>query len=256
MFDPLVWNAICVLTATIDELSSFRQSDIKVYEEYIKFKSDNTQAGLKRKHRRIAAVFFLQFLMNDDNSYPFHIIMANYIKKLSHSSKLLKMMNNMGFSCSESTLDRFLQCIHDKRVEAGPLSQLQPSAFTFVSVDNIDVLTPFAAVVVDKTRCWHGTSIMAQQPKPFTEILHSNEQLSDVSPSTIAGTHSDTAENASPLAKKPSVRRRLAQLESLYIPGPSSFNPPLFKTSIRSQLSASSFELSEVEILSAEKKNQ
>ena len=40
MFDPYVWNTICMLTATVDELSFFRQSDVKVYEECIKFHSD------------------------------------------------------------------------------------------------------------------------------------------------------------------------------------------------------------------------
>lgn len=266
MFNPYVWNTICGLTATVDELSSFRQSDIQVYEEFITFKSDSTQAGRKRKHRRVAAVFLLQFLMNDENSYPFHIVMANYIKKLSHSSKLLKTLNNIGFACSESTLDRFLQYIHDRRVEAGPLSQLQPTAFTLVSIDNIDVLTPFAAVEVDKTRSWHGTSIMAQQPKPLTETLHRYEQLDTIEPdesvnsipscSTGAETQSTNVKNAPAVVKKPSVRRRTAQLESLDIPGPSSFNPPLNKTSIRSQLSAASFELSEEETLSEKKINR
>ena len=41
---------------------------------------------------------------------------------------------------------------------------LHSSAFTILSVDNIDVLASYAAVTSKGVaRSWHGTSIMAQQ---------------------------------------------------------------------------------------------
>ena len=35
------------------------------------------------------------------------------------------------------------------------------------SIDNIDVMAPYAAVAADKPRNWHGTSIMARTDIPL-----------------------------------------------------------------------------------------
>ena len=262
LFDPLVWNIICMLTATLEELHFFKQSSLQVDREFIKFKSDDTQAGARRRQRRITCVFLMQYIMNDENGYPLHIIIANCVKKLSHSSKLLKILNHVGLSCSESTLDRFLQVIHDNRTEMGPLSQLSPSSVTFVSIDNIDVLTPYAAVTVDKSRSWHGTSVMAQQPKPLTEHWHPKEKL-NIEPERETPSVEDinlpstSRESNLPKpavkVKKPSVRRRLAHFDSLDTPTPSSFQPPLFKTVIRSQLTQENFSFTAQDVNNEQK---
>lgn len=47
-----------------------------------------------------------------------------------------------------------------------------PQAFTIASVDNIDMLQPFAMVsCTNKTRSWHGTSLQCVQPLPLTCTL-------------------------------------------------------------------------------------
>lgn len=84
----------------------------------------------------------------------------------------------LGFTCSEDTLERFWSMLHKHRNESGALAQLNPEAFTVISVNNIDVLSPYAAVTTDPSRSWHGTSIMAQQPKPDSRLQHSSEKLS------------------------------------------------------------------------------
>ena len=73
--------------------------------------------------------------MNDVNSYPLHVMAANCIKDLSHSSKLVNIMNTLGFCCLESTLERFLQGVRDVRQASGPLSDLSLSSFTVVSIE-------------------------------------------------------------------------------------------------------------------------
>lgn len=165
LFNPQVWNMICALTGSREELSKIFESIASFGEEFTCFPSNASEKGFMRRNKRIALVFMLQFILNDDNTYPFHVITASCIKQLSNSSKLLKLINKLGFSSSESTLERFFQGLLDKRQAAGPLWGLSPS-LTFVSIDNIDVMSSYAAVTADKPRSWHGTSIMAQQPKP------------------------------------------------------------------------------------------
>ncbi|XP_041456096.1 uncharacterized protein LOC121408629 [Lytechinus variegatus] len=152
LFTPLIWNIICIITSTQDEIKFFKQSDMNIVKEYVQFPSEKGQASHRRKQRRVATILLLQFIINDENNYPLHVIVANCVKKMSHSTKLLKILYQIGFSCSESTLDRFLQDIHDKRAQAGPLSEIETSAFTIVSIDNVDVVTPYAAVTFDKSR--------------------------------------------------------------------------------------------------------
>ncbi|XP_071481651.1 uncharacterized protein [Diadema antillarum] len=246
LFNPLIWNIVCMITASTEETKFFRQSDIDICKEYIQFPSEEGHSYHRKKQRRAVAIFLLQLVMHDDNNYPLQIIVANCVKRMSHSTKLLRILNHIGFACSESTLDRFLQDIHDKRTESGPLNELKPSAFTIVSIDNIDVLTPYAAVTVDKTRSWHGTSIMAQQPKPKSERFHEHEQLRENSFTTPSVEKSQT-QSFVPV-KKPKVRRRLAELDDLVAPHHQTFDIPVFSTSIKAQLDEQHFLLTDSEI--------
>ena len=116
-------------------------------------------------------------------------------------------MNRLGLSCSDDTLVRFLQRIQDMRQTSGPLADLDLSVFTCISIDNIDVSSPFAAVVADQPRSWHGTSIMAQQPKPVSETLNSSEVWDTCTTGTNNVVGGTVAKEST--VTKPKVRRRL-----------------------------------------------
>ena len=113
--------------------------------------------------------------MNNENLYPFQMIHANIVKRLSNSSKLVMACNRLGFCASEKALDDFLTFVDRNKK---PLSTLKSNSFTLVSVDNIDSLSPYAAVTADDAgRSWHGTSVMGQQPLPDTQVLGVGEHL-------------------------------------------------------------------------------
>ena len=243
--NPLVWNMVCALTGNREELTHLHNSIARFDKDFLCFPNNSSQGYVKR-NRRIVLVFLLQYVLNENNSYPFHVIMANCIKDLSHSSRLMNIMNKLGFCCSEPTLERFLQGLKDVRQISGPLVDLSPSSFTIVSIDNIDVLAPYAAVTADKPRSWHGTSIMAQQPKPSSEVVADMPSTTEPSvPFKLPNISFDKPV----LEKRPNVRKRLQpySIESQEVPSKSDFEPPKYKTFIRNQVKEEQFLVSEKE---------
>ncbi|XP_038061686.1 uncharacterized protein LOC119732298 [Patiria miniata] len=185
MIDPLVWNCVSVLTANVDELKFIHSNELVWDSKKVMFPSYSKSHGLQRRNRRIVLVMSMQFVLSESNNYPFHIIIANCVKRLSHSSKLIRLLNHSGLCTSEDTLDRFLENIKQLRQEAGLLSTIEPTSFTVVSIDNIDVLASHAAITsTGSGRSWHGTSVMAQQPKPVTEKLSPLGELIEKSPTS------------------------------------------------------------------------
>lgn len=181
MIDPEVWNTVSLLTANNDELKYFSECGSLFGNGKLVFPSYSKPHGRQRRNRRIILIMVMQFTYNESNNYPFHIVIANCVKRLSHSSKLIKLLNQSGFCTSEDTLDRFLETIKQLRQQSGLLSTLESNTFTIVSVDNIDVLASSAAVTSQGLgRSWHGTSVMAQQPKPLTEKLSPTGELIDI----------------------------------------------------------------------------
>ena len=133
---------VCTLKASREELCHIQNSVASIHKDFLFF-SDNLKCN-----KRNVIVFLLQFV----NSYPLRVMAANCINPLSTRPHF--------------KLERFLQGVRDVRQASGPLFDLSPSSFTVVSIDNIDVMAPYAAVAADKPRSWHGTSVMAQQPQP------------------------------------------------------------------------------------------
>ena len=249
-FHPLVWNAICLLTANNEESAFFRNASVLVEEEFLNFPSDSTKSGEKRKRRRIVLTCLIQYILNEENSYPLHVVTATYIKRLSRSSRLLKMCNNLGFSCSEDTLNRYWQEISTS-INISHTSylshHLRSDSLTVISIDNIDVLSPFAAVTIDKQRSWHGTSIMGQQPKPLTEKLHTHEKIESEIPICDEAMEVDISlpsTSVAPVSKitKPHARRKISLIEKTEVP--SEFPVSVLKTFVRSQLNIDNFSFS------------
>nr|XP_054755303.1 uncharacterized protein LOC129261272 [Lytechinus pictus] len=264
-FNPLVWNVISMLTATKEENKHFQNSSVLVDKEYIHFPSYNTKSGEKRKCKRIIATCLLQFILSDENSYPLQIAIGTLIKRLSKSSKLIQLCNNLGLTCSEDTLERYWQQQYAFREKLGITSSLFPNVTTVVSLDNVDVRCSFAAVKANAPRSWHGTSAMAQQPKPITEKLHfleilkdddltmdvdidKNVHTDDDGASTSTCTEKESHKFISE-AKKPVARKRI-RLDECALPSSSisEFRLPPMKTFIRSQLTEYFFSCSEADI--------
>ena len=175
MFDPVVFNLVSYLTMSEQEQKQVSNFHLDSY-----VLSDLIGTHAKRQmHRRINIILSMHFVLSESNNYPLHIIIANCIQRLSHSSKLLQLLNHAGLCVSRDTLDRFLEEVKEHKLTRMNFTNISKSAFTIISVDNIDVLASYAAVTSkDVPRSWHGTSIMSQQTKP-SEILSNVEKLSE-----------------------------------------------------------------------------
>ena len=240
-FDPLLWNLVTLLTASSSEMSIYKKTSLCVTSERISFQESTLSSKLKGV-RRAVVIFLLQFIMSESCLYPLQIITATVIKRLSHSSQLLRIMNRLGFSSSESTLERLLQLVEDEHDSSSPLVNLNANAVTCFSIDNIDVLAPYAAVRPEQSRSWHGTSIMGQQPKPESELLHDvfeklHGNAEDV-PSTSQIVHR---------SGRPSARKKLKLSEPMVVQTKDYFQPTVFKTYIPSQVTWDAFILSKQE---------
>ena len=241
-FDPLIWNLVMLLTASNAEMSMFKKTSFCVASERISFSNESIRTGKLKEVRRAVVMFLLQFIVNETCLYPLQIITANVIKRLSHSSQLLRIMNRLGFSSSESTLERLLQLVEDEQDSTGSLVNMNPNAMTCVSIDNIDVLAPYAAVRPNQSRSWHGTSIMCQQPKPESEVLHDKyEKLHDDSQDV------PSSSQVVPRSGRPSARKKLKLSEPIVVQTKDFFQPTLYKTYIPSQVTWDAFVLSKQE---------
>ena len=174
--DPILWNFLNVLTMNNAEEADICQNFSNSEHVLLDLNSDYAR---ERLNRRVIVMFFLQFVMNDHNNYPFHIIHAAIIKQLTNSSKLLEMFNQSGWCVGLKIYERFLGEVVANKAQIPKL--LCNDAFTVVTVDNIDSLSPYAAVTLSNRekggRSWHGTSVMAQQPMPDSEKLNEFENL-------------------------------------------------------------------------------
>ncbi len=177
--DPRVWNSIFFMTSNEREKKDIAKDfDMDVHIKLPMNVEDN-DGDENRFLRRMFGLFNLQFILNDNYNYPIHVMNADVIKRLSNSSKLLHILNRVGFCVSDDTLDRFLEIVACER-EKNPIKNLDLNAFTVVSIDNIDCLSPYAIMSSNgtKERSWHGTSVMAQQPQPHKDFLFPLEKIS------------------------------------------------------------------------------
>ncbi|XP_071796281.1 uncharacterized protein [Asterias amurensis] len=173
MLDPVIFNLVSYLTFNNQEKKQVSDFPLDSY-----MLSDLPGSNARRQmRRRINIILCMHFVLSDSNNYPLHIIIANCVR-LSHSSKLLQLLNHAGMCVSRDTLDRFLEEVKEQKLTRTDFSNISKSSFTIISVDNIDVLASYAAVTSkDAPRSWHGTSIMSQQTKP-SENLSALEKLS------------------------------------------------------------------------------
>ena len=256
--DPIVWNFFSNLTCNSTEKKFVDNLDFDWKKDHLVFPNSDTKHGRQRLQQRVNSILNLQFILNNNFNYPLHIIIANCIKRLSGgSSKLLGMMNNCGVCTSEDTLERFLELVSRDKKMKGFEEFLSNRAFAIASCDNIDILLANAMVAYLKDRSWHGTSIMAQQPKPLAEKwssmgeslegqheIENESSTHDKVPNIDIGddeSTDDCLESSEPPVKKakvckPRVRRSLAPTYNYLTDDKFLFDKPAYKTFIPDQL--------------------
>ena len=173
--DPYLWNQVCLETMSEKEKILLKGINFTWDKHiFIDCQDDNSK---KRFVRRLIHLYHKLFILNDSNNYPMHIITANTIKQFSNSRRLMQILNRAGLCVSTDTLSRFHEGVA-QHTKQNALKSFSDNSPIVVSVDNIDSLSPYAAVTTNnKNRCWHGTSVMAHQPLPTSDQLHPFENL-------------------------------------------------------------------------------
>ena len=154
--NPTLWRAICIITQSVSE----RQGKGRVNE-----------ATHVKTVRRFFCLCALMFCTNDRCSMPLHNLITDLVDGLGGSALLVKMLNRLGVCSSADTLARAIQYQVTERENRGVQSECSSTAFTIISIDNIDFLHSYARVFCgDQKRSWHGTTIQLVQPQP--KYLH------------------------------------------------------------------------------------
>ena len=171
--NPTLWRAICTITQSVAE----RRGKGTV--------SDVTHV---RTVRHFFCLCALMFCTNDRCCTPMHNLITDMVDGLGGSTLLVKILNRLGVCSSADTLARAIQYRVSEREKKGPQSDCSPTAFTIISIDNIDFLHNYARVFCgDQKRSWHGTTIQLVQPQPTN--LHECYQSQRRSMENHTGTH-------------------------------------------------------------------
>ena len=110
----------------------------------------------------------------------------------------------------------------DKQITEGIHPELQPRMLSIVSVDNIDILQPYAFVSsLDSSRSWHGTSVQCVQPLPVSGHLTPDDMHVSQAP-TRKHPLSSPVSTPVPVLKSKRRRRTLAEQSSPH----TTINPP------------------------------
>ncbi len=167
----------------------------------------DSQSMNMRSIRQLYTLCVLLFCTESTCCMPLHILLTEAIICNGGSLELVRMFNRIGAVASLDTSSRLSTMVVHERLIRGPERELFPNTLTVASVDNIDILQPYAMVSsTDATRSWHGTSVQCTQPMPKSCSL-SSEDLVSRRESQI-GKHPASSPIASPLPLARAKRRR------------------------------------------------
>ena len=88
--DPKVWNMFSLLTMNTEEARMIKHHNFS-WEIPLRLGEKDSNYRQIQFMRRMLLIFTSQFIMNNNHQYPFHVSNANVLKRLSNSSKLLKI---------------------------------------------------------------------------------------------------------------------------------------------------------------------
>ena len=176
--DPILWEAINVLTQSVSE----RRGTSAVLKE------GSAERHIKRV-RRLFLLCSLLFTVNDHCSSPMHVLVADILESQGSTALLHQILNRLGVCASADTLARFVQSKAEKSnwlTITGDNIDSEP--FTVVSADNIDFVHKYARIVGKGKTSWHGTTVQAVQPQPSLSII-----LPDTSVALLSRSHGANA---------------------------------------------------------------
>jgi hypothetical protein len=156
--DPVLWDAICMLTRSISEsrgTSTMSTSSIK-YQI--------------KQFRRFFIFATILFCTDDRCNMPLHTFMTDLVESQGGSGLLIKLLNRLGICSSSDVLSRFIQYKADT---IKPDEHLDSDSFTIISADNIDFLHSYASIFKgSRNSSWHGTTVQSVQPMPCLSMMN------------------------------------------------------------------------------------
>ena len=198
--DPLILKFLTIMT------QSARQSRRSLFESTVQASTKNI--------RLLYALSVLQFCTNSTCSAPLHILLTESVICHGGTLELVRILNRLGAAASIETVNRLATHVVQTRLSQGIKPDLEPNKLAVVSIDNIDILQPYAFVSCqDATRSWHGTSVQCVQPLPVSGHLTQEDLLASPKthkkrpPTSPAGT-------PIPTEKHKRRRRTLTELAS------------------------------------------
>ena len=161
--DPIVWNAICILTQSATDRCKTSSTQSESYNNV-------------KKIRRLFILCQIMFCIDKTCYMPFHVLNADLIDCYGGSAELIKIFNRLGVCVSNDTLLRHIQQNVQQMKSKGILQGLDPDIITVFTLDNIDFLHSHAQVFAGNQHLsWHGTTIQAVQANPLHKaqaLLH------------------------------------------------------------------------------------
>ena len=124
--------------------------------------------------RQLYSICVLLFCTNSTCIMPFHVLITEAIIFHGGSKELVRILNRIGAAASLDTSSRM--ATESERKINGIIPDIIANSFTAVSMDNIDILQPYAMVYSRNiSRSWHGTSVQCVQPLPLTGVMSTDE---------------------------------------------------------------------------------
>ena len=168
------------------------------------------ESGHTKNVRLYYALSVLVFCTNPTCGVPLHVLVTEAVLCHGGTLQLVRLLNRLGAAACIDTVNRLATHFVEKRLSKGVLSDLVPQRFATVSVDNIDILQPFAFVSCqDLSRSWHGTSVQCTQPLPLSGHLTPDDFLTSASTQvTDCSKRTCSSPANTPIAKEKHKRRR------------------------------------------------
>ncbi len=143
-------------------------------------------------------------------SAPLHVALTESILCHGGTQELIRILNRLGAAASLDTVNRLATNVVTKRIAEGVSADLKPGMYATATVDNIDIIQPFAFVsCLDASRSWHGTSVQCIQPLPETEYLSQDLVPSSHASQLTTRTHIQTTSPVNtPIPHEKHKRRR------------------------------------------------